>query len=111
MKRDGSGGAFHPFQREENNNKSNNNNVGKTNNNLSAVKSVSPAPVPAMSSTAGGGGSRQSEEKDGQGSRKQRRCWSPELHKRFLQALQQLGGPDCKYFILITLIILRLSIR
>ncbi|PHT71219.1 hypothetical protein T459_26323, partial [Capsicum annuum] len=29
-------------------------------------------------------------EKDGQ--RKQRRCWSPELHRRFLQALQQLGG-------------------
>ncbi|XP_030471829.1 transcription factor HHO3-like [Syzygium oleosum] len=25
--------------------------------------------------------------------RKQRRCWSTELHRRFLQALQQLGGP------------------
>ncbi|XVF17733.1 hypothetical protein REPUB_Repub10bG0149100 [Reevesia pubescens] len=25
-------------------------------------------------------------------SRKQRRCWSPELHRRFLEALQQLGG-------------------
>ncbi|KAF8108250.1 hypothetical protein N665_0112s0007 [Sinapis alba] len=24
--------------------------------------------------------------------RKQRRCWSPELHRRFLHALQQLGG-------------------
>ena len=24
--------------------------------------------------------------------RKARRCWSPELHRRFLQALQQLGG-------------------
>ncbi|AAD49976.1 F24J5.9 [Arabidopsis thaliana] len=24
--------------------------------------------------------------------RKQRRCWSPELHRRFLNALQQLGG-------------------
>ncbi|CAN1307298.1 Myb family transcription factor EFM [Linum perenne] len=27
-----------------------------------------------------------------QGSRKQRRCWSPELHRRFVSALQQLGG-------------------
>uniref|UniRef100_A0A2P2KHS1 HTH myb-type domain-containing protein n=2 Tax=Rhizophora mucronata TaxID=61149 RepID=A0A2P2KHS1_RHIMU len=27
-----------------------------------------------------------------QSSRKQRRCWSPELHRRFLNALQQLGG-------------------
>ncbi|GAU23524.1 hypothetical protein TSUD_40030, partial [Trifolium subterraneum] len=26
--------------------------------------------------------------------RKQRRCWSQDLHKRFLQALQQLGGAD-----------------
>ncbi|KAK8497094.1 hypothetical protein V6N13_053296 [Hibiscus sabdariffa] len=25
-------------------------------------------------------------------SRKQRRCWSPELHRRFVEALQQLGG-------------------
>ncbi|XP_051145403.1 myb family transcription factor EFM-like [Andrographis paniculata] len=27
-----------------------------------------------------------------QTSRKQRRCWSPELHRRFVGALQQLGG-------------------
>ncbi|KAJ4963401.1 hypothetical protein NE237_023340 [Protea cynaroides] len=27
-----------------------------------------------------------------QASRKQRRCWSPELHRRFVFALQQLGG-------------------
>ncbi|KAJ7944392.1 Myb-like transcription factor family protein [Quillaja saponaria] len=27
-----------------------------------------------------------------QNSRKQRRCWSPELHRRFVDALQQLGG-------------------
>ena len=26
--------------------------------------------------------------------RKQRRCWSPELHKRFLRALDVLGGPQ-----------------
>lgn len=27
-----------------------------------------------------------------QNNRKPRRCWSPELHRRFLHALQQLGG-------------------
>jgi len=27
-----------------------------------------------------------------QSARKQRRCWSPELHRRFVSALQQLGG-------------------
>ncbi|KAL3614178.1 hypothetical protein CASFOL_042252 [Castilleja foliolosa] len=27
-----------------------------------------------------------------QNSRKQRRCWSPELHRQFINALQQLGG-------------------
>ncbi|GLT66213.1 hypothetical protein SLA2020_385920 [Shorea laevis] len=27
-----------------------------------------------------------------QNSRKQRRCWSPDLHRRFVDALQQLGG-------------------
>lgn len=27
-----------------------------------------------------------------QTSRKQRRCWSPELHRRFVDALQKLGG-------------------
>lgn len=27
-----------------------------------------------------------------QTARKQRRCWSPELHRRFVNALQQLGG-------------------
>ncbi|GFY95054.1 homeodomain-like superfamily protein [Actinidia rufa] len=29
-----------------------------------------------------------------QNARKQRRCWSPELHRRFVTALQQLGGPQ-----------------
>lgn len=26
--------------------------------------------------------------------KKQRRCWSPELHTRFVKALQELGGPQ-----------------
>ncbi|CAM8943227.1 unnamed protein product [Rhodiola kirilowii] len=29
-----------------------------------------------------------------QSCRKQRRCWSPDLHKTFVSALQQLGGPQ-----------------
>ncbi|KAK7331119.1 hypothetical protein VNO77_25333 [Canavalia gladiata] len=29
-----------------------------------------------------------------QNPRKQRRCWSPELHRRFVDALQRLGGPQ-----------------
>ncbi|XP_004954868.3 transcription factor NIGT1 [Setaria italica] len=36
-----------------------------------------------------------SKDKEGQSqapNRKPRRCWAPELHRRFLQALQQLGG-------------------
>ncbi|KAK9988274.1 hypothetical protein SO802_028513 [Lithocarpus litseifolius] len=34
-------------------------------------------------------GAQQSQQ---QTARKQRRCWSPELHRRFVNALQQLGG-------------------
>lgn len=29
-----------------------------------------------------------------QSQRKQRRCWSPELHRRFIEALDRLGGPQ-----------------
>lgn len=31
--------------------------------------------------------------------RKRRRCWSPDLHRRFVNALQQLGGPHGKKFL------------
>ncbi|MED6185151.1 transcription factor [Stylosanthes scabra] len=90
------GGAFQPFHREDNT-------VGKANASSSSsrpiAKTPSSPPVPATSSTgpestggsAGSGGKR---EEKGQGPRKQRRCWSQELHKRFLHALQQLGGAD-----------------
>ncbi|KAG2297817.1 hypothetical protein Bca4012_009003 [Brassica carinata] len=39
----------------------------------------------------GAEGRKREAEKDG--GRKQRRCWSSELHRRFLNALQHLGGP------------------
>ncbi|ESQ35487.1 hypothetical protein EUTSA_v10008054mg [Eutrema salsugineum] len=42
--------------------------------------------------TSGGDGRKREAEKDG-GGRKQRRCWSSQLHRRFLNALQHLGGP------------------
>lgn len=88
------GGAFQPFHRDEG--------VGKPTNKASSGKSVSPSPAPVPATIfSAGGNAKKSEEKDGQ--RKQRRCWSPELHKRFLQALQQLGGPDCECFRLIYL--------
>lgn len=46
-----------------------------------------------------------------QTSRKQRRCWSPELHRRFVNALQQLGGSQGnnlvkKIYFLVNLIII-----
>ncbi|RZS24930.1 hypothetical protein BHM03_00058061 [Ensete ventricosum] len=94
------GGAFQPFERE---------------------KHVVPPPASravAASSTnsaggrgAGGGcgdsdgsssssrGDKEEEkEKEGQSQshRKTRRCWSPDLHRRFLNALQQLGGSHGK---------------
>ncbi|KAJ4868048.1 myb-like transcription factor family protein [Raphanus sativus] len=46
-----------------------------------------PAPAPAATTCSTTGREQQS-----QTHRKQRRCWSPELHRRFLHALQQLGG-------------------
>ncbi|GAA0167401.1 DNA-binding transcription factor [Lithospermum erythrorhizon] len=36
--------------------------------------------------------SNQSRQQQQQANRKQRRCWSAELHRRFVDALQQLGG-------------------
>ncbi|XP_010101716.2 transcription factor HHO3 [Morus notabilis] len=73
------GGAFQPFQREKN--------VGKRNG------SPAPAPAPASAPAASSSSGKRDDETEGQQSqRKQRRNWSPELHKRFLNALQQLGG-------------------
>ncbi|XP_008782297.2 transcription factor NIGT1 [Phoenix dactylifera] len=74
------GGAFHPFER------------GKH-------APAAPAAPAASSSTVGGGGGggvggEKEKDKEGQSQppRKARRCWSAELHRRFLHALDQLGG-------------------
>ncbi|GLJ30708.1 hypothetical protein SUGI_0608570 [Cryptomeria japonica] len=45
------------------------------------VGGCSPAPTTSNGAQSGG-----------QSQRKARRCWSPELHRRFVSALQQLGG-------------------
>ncbi|XP_006650642.1 transcription factor NIGTH1-like [Oryza brachyantha] len=45
-----------------------------------------PSPVPAVS--------LQTQAQQQQQARKSRRCWSPELHRQFVAALQQLGGPQ-----------------
>ncbi|KAK2635856.1 hypothetical protein Ddye_030648 [Dipteronia dyeriana] len=88
VKRNGNGGAFHPFLREKSVGKSTDQSAGKPD---SAV--VPTAATSSTTETVSKGSKR--EDKDGQSSsaqRKQRRCWSPELHRRFLHALQQLGG-------------------
>ncbi|PON59508.1 GARP transcription factor [Parasponia andersonii] len=80
------GGAFQPFQRVKKVEKGNGSSSGCT---------APVATAPATSSNDGtitGGSGKREEQKEGQTQRKQRRNWSPELHKRFLNALQQLGG-------------------
>lgn len=90
MKRNG--GAFQPFHREKTVEKSVPS-VGKANASATSTSTTE------SGSRGGGGGeanngntNSKKEEKEGQPQRKQRRCWSPELHRRFLHALQQLGG-------------------
>jgi hypothetical protein len=82
-----SGGAFHPFHREE---------IAAEKGNASEAckESTTSLQVPATSSTEPVFGT--SSKREDKGQRKQRRCWSQELHKRFLHALQQLGGSDCE---------------
>ncbi|KAK6242843.1 SANT/Myb domain - like 10 [Theobroma cacao] len=86
------GGAFQPFHREKTVEKSVPS-VGKANASATSTSTTE------SGSRGGGGGeanngntNSKKEEKEGQPQRKQRRCWSPELHRRFLHALQQLGG-------------------
>ncbi|CAH8358892.1 unnamed protein product [Eruca vesicaria subsp. sativa] len=62
-----------------------------------AVKAITPEPAAApatttCSTTETGEKETQKQQTQSQTHRKQRRCWSPELHRRFLHALQELGG-------------------
>ncbi|KAK1412082.1 hypothetical protein QVD17_33048 [Tagetes erecta] len=82
VKRNGCG-AFRPFKKEKCSGKSP----------VAGAAKLSADPTADDSSTAetGGGGGGGDGDK-GQSDRKMRRCWSPELHRRFVDALQQLGG-------------------
>ncbi|XP_027189800.1 transcription factor HHO3-like isoform X1 [Cicer arietinum] len=95
LKRSGTcGGAFQPFQKEEKvNNKGESLSKGQGQQQPSPI-GVAAASSNAVTVTSNNAGSCKREDKDGQ--RKQRRCWSQELHKRFLQALQQLGAATPK---------------
>lgn len=60
--------------------------------NSSAVFSPKPSPIKSVASSPSVGQSSVKSVSQQQTSRKQRRCWSPELHRRFVNALQHLGG-------------------
>ncbi|KAG9140319.1 hypothetical protein Leryth_023297 [Lithospermum erythrorhizon] len=99
VKRDGSGGAFHPFKREKSvgtSSTSKDKSGGGDGCKAAATNGKAAATSPSVETSGSGGGGDdvecKKEKKEGNNQRKQRRCWSPELHKRFLQALQQLGG-------------------
>ncbi|CAN1296307.1 Transcription factor HHO3 [Linum perenne] len=85
-------GAFQPFQKEKS--QTNDNTTAVQPSAMSSTADDNTAPAAAGTSSVSDGGNKQKDEsdKEGQGSRKRRRCWSPELHRRFLHALQQLGG-------------------
>ncbi|PIN23693.1 hypothetical protein CDL12_03586 [Handroanthus impetiginosus] len=86
VKRTGSGGAFHPFKKEKSVSSGGATAEPPTN------RPLPPASTSSTAGTGGSGGGNKKEEKEGQSQRKARRCWAPELHRRFLEALQQLGG-------------------
>ncbi|KAI3844591.1 hypothetical protein MKX03_001443 [Papaver bracteatum] len=110
LKKCGGGGAFQPFQSEATKGGNTNsiisttpptttaNSIDMSNNTPSSVAATtsSTADNNNNNSTSSNGNKRKKsgdeEEKDNDLRRKTRRCWSPELHKRFLEALQQLGG-------------------
>ncbi|KAA3460746.1 myb family transcription factor EFM [Gossypium australe] len=83
------GGAFQPFQKEKTVEMSGQSAVGKT---IGSATSTCTTESGSRGGEANNANTSKTEEKEGQASRKQRRCWSPELHRRFLHALQQLGG-------------------
>ncbi|XP_073131504.1 transcription factor HHO2-like [Henckelia pumila] len=83
------GGAFQPFKKEKS--------LGTSGTSAAPPTQVLPKnkspPPPSTSSTADTGGrDNKKEDKEGESLRKARRCWSPDLHRRFVQALHQLGG-------------------
>lgn len=90
VKRNG-GGAFHPFKKEKPSEAAPATGTGKLSPTPAAGPTAEGSSTAETGSGSGGCGGSKSEDK-GQSNRKARRCWSPELHRRFLHSLQQLGG-------------------
>lgn len=83
-------GAFQPFHTEKTVEKSVQS-VGKANASATST-STTKSGSRGEGANNGNTNSKKEEKEGGQPQRKQRRCWSPELHRRFLHALQQVGG-------------------
>ncbi|KAI3986859.1 hypothetical protein MKX01_014560 [Papaver californicum] len=109
LKKCGGGGAFQPFQSETKINSISTTptttaatSIDMSNNTPSSVAAAAAATTSSTAdnnnnnSNSNNGNKRKrggdEDEKENDLRRKTRRCWSPELHKRFLEALQQLGG-------------------
>lgn len=76
-------------------------------NSIEAVNPIGFVPKPSCSRSGSSSATNvQSNFKVGgqQSSRKQRRCWSPELHRQFVHALQSLGGAQGLFLNLIELL-------
>ncbi|KAL7589508.1 hypothetical protein Lser_V15G37062 [Lactuca serriola] len=83
-------GAFHPFMKKRSFSPTPNMEGERS---LTCPAMVLNAANSCSADTDGGGGGGGSKGEDkGLYNKKERRCWSPELHRRFLHALQQLGG-------------------
>ncbi|KAK6931465.1 SANT/Myb domain [Dillenia turbinata] len=87
-------GAFHPFTKENKISGISPQTATVGVSNSTATSSTVETANATTSTGGGGGGGSRREDKEGQSQRKLRRSWSPELHKRFLRALKQLGGAD-----------------
>uniref|UniRef100_A0A0A9CL96 HTH myb-type domain-containing protein n=1 Tax=Arundo donax TaxID=35708 RepID=A0A0A9CL96_ARUDO len=57
-----------------------------------AIDGTCPAAPSATSSAVTDAGAQRQQQQQQEAQRKARRCWSPELHRRFVAALQRLGG-------------------
>ncbi|KAI3925623.1 hypothetical protein MKW98_001477 [Papaver atlanticum] len=111
LKKCGGGGAFQPFQSETTKGGNTNSIISRTTptttaNSIDVSNNTPPSAAAATTSSTADNNNNNSnssngnkrkrsgdeEDKENDLRRKTRRCWSPELHKRFLEALQQLGG-------------------
>ncbi|KAG6573991.1 Transcription factor HHO2, partial [Cucurbita argyrosperma subsp. argyrosperma] len=88
----GVGGGFQPFQEKNPSETEAAAVVGKTVCCSPVMEATASSTVETVSK--GSGGNSQREEKESQTQRKRRRRWSSELHRRFVRALQRLGGPQ-----------------